>query len=126
MCTTNTTNTTTTTTSTPASSDDAGDEETAGETLELFLDKITLLPKVTYVTNDTIDLKDIYDACYFAGFDDKTVLSLLKATDNKTRKEPSPLLPIDFTFTIYGISGFRRGDLFTVRVYLKSLMDSFR
>jgi hypothetical protein len=90
-------------------------DDTKGETLELFLNKITLLPKAEYITNDTIELKDIYDACYFAGFDDKTVLSLLKATDNKTRKEPSPLLPIDFTFTMYGISGFRRGDLFTVK-----------
>lgn len=93
----------------------ADDADTKGETLELFLDKITLLPKAKYVTNDTIELKDIYDACYFASFDDKTIFSLLKATDNKTRKEVSPLLPVDFTFEINGISGFRRGDLFTVK-----------
>ena len=93
----------------------ADDAETKGETLELFLNKITLLPKAKYVTNDTIELKDIYDACYFASFDDKTVFSLLKSTDNKTRKEISPLLPVDFTFTINGVSGFRRGDLFTVK-----------
>lgn len=103
----------------------ADDADTKGETLELFLNKITLLPKAKYVTNDTIELKDIYDACYFAGFDDKTVLSLLKATDNKTRKEPSPLLPVDFTFTIYGISGFRRGDLFTVQGLPKRFQNGF-
>jgi len=119
--------TTTTTTSTPASSDDAGDEETAGETLELFLDKITLLPKVTYVTNDTIDLKDIYDACYFASFDDKTIFSLLKVTDARAQSTaPSPLLPVEFTFTILGISGFRRGDLFTVKGLPKKFNGFFQ
>ena len=100
--------------------------ETKGETLELFLNRITLLPKAKWVTNDTIPLEDIYDACYFAGFDEKTVFSLLKATDNKTRKEPSPLLPIDFTFTIYGISGFRRGDLFTVKGLPKKFNGFFQ
>ena len=104
----------------------AEDAETKGETLELFLEKITLLPKAKYVTNDTIELKDIYDACYFAGFDDKTVLSLLKATDNKTRKEPSPLLPMEFTFTILGVSGFRRGDMFTVKGLPKKFNGFFQ
>lgn len=102
------------------------DDETKGETLELFLDKITLLPKAKYVSNDNIELKDIYDACYFAGFDDKTVLSLLKATDNKTQKTPSPLLPVDFTFVLNGISGFRRGDIFTVKGLPKKFNGFFQ
>jgi hypothetical protein len=102
------------------------DAETKGETLELFLNKITLLPKAKYVTNDTIELEDIYDACYFASFDDKTVLSLLKATDNKTRKEPSPLLPAEFTFTLLGVSGFRRGDVFTVKGLPKKFNGFFQ
>ena len=120
-------NDTSTATPTPGpQSTTADDEETKGETLELFLDKITLLPKAKYVTNDTIELKDIYDACYFASFDDKTVLSLLKASDNKTRKEVSPLLPVNFTFTINGISGFRRGDLFTVKGLPKKFNGYFQ
>ena len=111
---------------TPGPQGGTDDADTKGETLELFLDKITLLPKAKYVSNDTIELKDIYDACYFAGFDDKTVLSLLKATDNKTQKTPSPLLPIDFTFVMNGISGFRRGDIFTVKGLPKKFNGFFQ
>ena len=111
---------------TPGPQGGTDDDETKGETLELFLNKITLLPKAKYVSNDVIELEDIYDACYFASFDDKTVLSLLKATDNKTQKTPSPLLPIDFTFVMNGISGFRRGDIFTVKGLPKKFNGFFQ
>ena len=32
----------------------------------------------------------------------------------KTKKNASPLMPINFTFTVHGVSGIRRGDMFKV------------
>jgi hypothetical protein len=56
---------------------------------------------------------DVNKTLYVASYDDKQLLKLAKGSI-ANYSDISPLLPINFTFTIHGISGIKRGDKFGV------------
>ena len=86
----------------------------------IFLGKLGSYPKVHlegYTTAGGEAVKDDFDfndALYAACFGDKQLLKLGKA-EIKDYDDVSILLPINFTFTIHGISGIKRGDKFIVK-----------
>lgn len=85
-----------------------------------FIGKLGQYPKV-HIRNfkrfksDTVinGSFDVNKTLYVASYDDKQLLKLAKG-DIKSYSDMSPLLPIEFTFTIHGISGIKRGDKFGV------------
>ena len=67
---------------------------------------------------------DVNKTLYVAAYDDKQLLKLAKG-DVGNYSDISPLLPINFTFTIHGISGIKRGDKFGVIGIPKKYDDGF-
>ena len=65
---------------------------------------------------------DINDVLYVASYDDKQLLKLAKNQIDKYN-DVSILLPINFSFTIHGISGIKRGDKFSVTGIPKKYED---
>ena len=65
---------------------------------------------------------DINDVLYVASYDDKQLLKLGKGQIDKYN-DVSILLPINFSFTIHGISGIKRGDKFSVTGIPKKYED---
>ena len=85
-----------------------------------FLGKLGQYPQVDirnfkrYTTDRVIKTGfDVNKTLYVASYDDKQLLKLAKGSIAKY-SDISPLLPINFTFTIHGISGIKRGDKFGV------------
>ena len=85
-----------------------------------FLGKLGQYPQVDirnfkrYTTDRVIKTGfDVNKTLYIASYDDKQLLKLAKGSIAKY-SDISPLLPINFTFTIHGISGIKRGDKFGV------------
>lgn len=93
-------------------------EERKEQNVKAFLDSIELLPRVDIVSPDEIDGSNLYDNCYLASYDNDSLFSLLKRvndTENdRNTSTPSPLMPIEFSFSVHGISGIKRGDKFKV------------
>jgi hypothetical protein len=60
--------------------------------------------------------QDLFELCYLGAFHDSNIFSAFKSGNDelKKKKKASPLMPINFSFTIHGISGIRRGDMFKV------------
>jgi len=89
------------------------DKKAKKESLELILGKLFLYPKVEYKDKGDVKGKELYDVCYIGAFKDVEIFSKLKKKElvNVGR---GPLMPIKFTFKIHGISGIKRGDMFTI------------
>ena len=51
---------------------------------------------------------------YASVYDDKQLLKMAKS-DMEEKEGVSILLPINFKFTVYGVSGIKRGDRFSVK-----------
>ena len=66
---------------------------------------------------------NINDVLYVAVYDDKQLLKLGKGQIDKY-SDVSILLPINFSFTIHGISGIKRGDKFSVTGIPKKYEDN--
>ncbi len=103
-------------------------EKRENKNLENFLQKVGVYPKVE-ITKDTSNV-NINNSTYFISYDDKNLFNEYKLlSDNGvnvntspiTDKDVSILLPIRFSFTIHGVSGIKRGDMFTVN----GLPDSY-
>ena len=89
---------------------------------KLFLDKVGVYPRVEYTKDSTFDATtdgfNLYDTVYIGALNDLTVFEHLKlgyeiisdVADNTT----GPIMPIEFTFTVHGISGMKRGDKFRI------------
>lgn len=103
---------------------DQDEEEIKEEALKLFLDKITLLPKSysvsNYGTSVLVSTKDSQRGmAYMGAYKDSQLFNALRANhlleQSQEKNKVSPLMPIEFEFTIHGISGIKRGDKFKVR-----------
>ena len=84
--------------------------------LNIILGKAKFVPN-SYLSDDSTIPKGIFKYLTLASYSDSTLFSLLKYDmDVKliAANTVSPLLPINFSFTIHGISGINRGDMFKV------------
>lgn len=105
----------------PSSTDSAKPSKNEIETresknLENFLQKVGVYPKVE-ITEEKVGSLD--NSAYFISYDDKNLFNQYKGESetgdsNITDEDVSILLPITFSFTIHGVSGIKRGDMFTV------------
>lgn len=91
------------------------DKEDAKEAnLNLILGKLSFYPKVEHTEQTTLDGLDLYDICYLGAFNDSSIFSAFKTGKNTEETGTAPLMPINFSFKIHGISGIKRGDKFKV------------
>ena len=94
------------------------DKEDAKEAnLNLILGKLSFYPKVEHTEQSSLDGLDLYDICYLGAFNDSSIFSAFKTGKNTTdskEKRTAPLMPINFSFKIHGVSGIKRGDKFKV------------
>tara|TARA_B110000503_G_scaffold10691_1_gene14593 strand:- start:866 stop:3100 length:2235 start_codon:yes stop_codon:yes gene_type:complete len=95
--------------------------------LNIILGKAKFYPKPEFEESSAMK-GDLYNYCVLGAFNDSSLFSLLKhnmdeaAVANST---PSPLMPINFSFTIHGVSGIRRGDMFKVNGIPKMYQKGF-
>lgn len=93
-------------------------ENAKDDNLVAALGKLKCLPLVEFNTNNKpVKDKDLYDLCYIGAIEDPTIFTLLRHNFNIQEVEDntvSPLMPINFTFTIHGVSGIKRGDMFKI------------
>jgi hypothetical protein len=97
----------------------SSDEDKQEAALKLFLEKLHLVPNIK-ITNSTdgynglLTAAGVKGAAYLAAYHDKSLFNALNTDAKNSDKSVSPLLPINFGFTIHGISGIKRGDKFKV------------
>jgi hypothetical protein len=92
-------------------------EEEELKNLEDYLKSVGAYPRPDIGVGETqISLTlEIDKFLYFISYDDKKLFNEYKGeADAKSDDGVSILLPIKFSFTIHGISGIKRGDMFTV------------
>jgi hypothetical protein len=82
--------------------------------LNLILGKLSFYPKVEHTEQSSLSGLDLYDICYLGAFNDSSIFSAFKTGKNTAEKGTAPLMPINFSFKIHGISGIKRGDKFKV------------
>ena len=101
--------------------DKVGDTATSADAEELAEQNLNLiLDKVRYYPREWLNIKipfpeDLLKMCYQGAFRDSSVfnafLNQLKEVGTETS---TPLMPINFSFKVHGVSGIRRGDMFKV------------
>lgn len=100
----------------PAGGSGSEEEEKLKEkNLQLFLSKVGIYPKVELVADAVSE--NISEQSYIASLDDLSLFESIKAGADKVVEGTSTsiLFPINFTFTIHGISGIKRGDKFRIK-----------
>lgn len=87
----------------------------AEQNLNIMLGKAHFYPRVELQDSSNFS-QDLYKLCYLGAFHDSNIFSAFKSGNDelKNKKNASPLMPINFTFTVHGVSGIRRGDMFKV------------
>jgi hypothetical protein len=96
------------------------------QNLEVFLQKVGIYPKVGLKQVDVTDGKGLEgNMVYIPSLDDLTLFDSKKVkSDTIIHSEgTSALMPINFSFTIHGVSGIKRGDKFKVRGIPKAYSD---
>jgi len=93
-------------------------EEAKIKNLQLFLDKIGLMPR-PHLDDKYPFEADLKKSVFTVSYNDQAVFEFFKNQNDKTavQTEPGgvgPIMPIKFTFTIHGLSGIKRGDKFKV------------
>jgi len=119
----------------PTDNTDKDEETLKEENLNVLLGNLFLYPRVQLREHKKSsirirgNIKDgLYNALYLGAFKDSNIFSALKVGDiNKKVQQPqiSPLMPINFSFTIHGISGIKRGDKFKVNGIPKKYENGF-
>ena len=91
------------------------EEKLKEKNLQVFLSKVGIYPRVE-LTKDKVS-EDITKQSYIASLDDLSLFESIKAGADKVIEgtSTSVLFPINFTFTIHGISGIKRGDKFRIK-----------
>ena len=92
------------------------------KTFQLFLEKVGIYPKVEYTKDSLLDSSaadfNLYDKIYIGALNDLTVFENLKlgyeVRTDVALNNTGPIMPIEFTFTVHGISGIKRGDKFRI------------
>jgi hypothetical protein len=94
---------------------DKDQQDLAETNLNIMLGKSHFYPKVNLQDSSNYS-QDLFELCYLGAFHDSNIFSAFKSGNDelKKKKKASPLMPINFSFTIHGISGIRRGDMFKV------------
>lgn len=82
--------------------------------LAIMMGKARFYPKVEISDKTSVDGVDLYDLCYLGAYKDSTIFSALKSGHDEETSSASPLMPINFSFKVHGVSGIRRGDMFKV------------
>ncbi len=93
-------------------------EEAKIKNLQLFLDKIGLMPR-PHLDDKYPFEADLKKSVFTVAYNDQAVFEFFKNQNDKkaVQTEPGgvgPIMPIKFTFTIHGLSGIKRGDKFKV------------
>jgi len=93
-------------------------EEAKIKNLQLFLDKVGLMPRPHFDDKYPFEA-DLKVSTFTVAYNDQAVFEFFKNQNDKTavQTEPGgvgPIMPIKFTFTIHGLSGIKRGDKFKV------------
>ena len=77
--------------------------------------KLSFYPKVQYTDSTSFSGLDLYDICYLGAFNDSSIFSAFKTGHNTAEVGGvGPLMPINFSFKIHGVSGIKRGDKFKI------------
>lgn len=84
------------------------------QALDVLLGKLFLYPFVEWKDAAQVKKKPLYDICYIGAYKDVETFSKLKKKELGDVVGAGPLMPIEFTFKIHGISGIKRGDMFKV------------
>lgn len=100
------------------------DEELKEKNYANFLGKMGTYPKVQFEKKDIKDKFVVQEKTYASVYDDKQLLKMAKS-DMEEEKGVSILLPINFTFTVHGVSGIKRGDRFRVTGIPNKYKDGF-
>jgi len=88
-------------------------KDIAEANLNIMLGKARFYPKVEI--NDKSDMsQDLYKLCYLGAYRDAGIFTALKTGNDEDTSSATPLMPINFTFKVHGVSGIRRGDMFKV------------
>jgi hypothetical protein len=94
-------------------------EEAKEKNFQNFLDKLGAYPRVGITSSDSVSGVNLESICYLACYNDQLAFESLKNGHDKKVKNKvvtiSALMPIKFSFTVHGVSGFKRGDKFKVR-----------
>jgi hypothetical protein len=100
----------------PTTQTDTDKKSIAEENLNIMLGKAKYYPKVDLTDKSTLS-GELYDMCYLGAFADSNIFSAFKNGHDQIdeKNTASPLMPINFTFKVHGVSGIRRGDMFKVR-----------
>jgi len=103
----------------PASSKEPSKEEKIASMYSVFQDKAGVYPNSINNSADDLDSRGSYNKLLMAIYDDPSLLNLVRREDGVQSGTPEhqigqALLPIKFSFTIHGLSGWKRGDKFKV------------
>ena len=94
-------------------------EQKKAENLARFLEKASIVPKPRLNRNQVEKEADFDNCIIIAAYDDMALFESLKMGNENTKIDASKsqvgvLTNIEFGFTIHGISGIRRGDMFKI------------
>jgi hypothetical protein len=97
-------------------------EQQKEKTFQLFLEKVGIYPLVEFTKDSVPDPEaadfNLYDKVYIGALNDLTVFENLKlgyeVRTDVALNNTGPIMPIEFTFTIHGVSGIKRGDKFRI------------
>jgi hypothetical protein len=93
-------------------------EEAKRKNLQLFLDKVGIMPRPD--KDDKFPFKnDLLQGTFIVAYNDQAVFEFFKTQNDRSpdglaAAEVGPIMPIKFSFAIHGISGIKRGDKFKV------------
>jgi hypothetical protein len=84
---------------------------------EKFMELVGIYPKVQYLAAGINETSNLDDITYIGALDDLAVFESFKLASDKNKVDSGgvgPLIPINFTFTVHGVSGVRLGDTFAI------------
>jgi hypothetical protein len=93
-------------------------EEIKQQNLLLFLEKIAWYPKVDLESKSEITADNLLSNVYRTIYDDREALTSIKTSNDNTTPTSLDIsipLPVKFSFSMHGISGIKRGDMFSVK-----------
>ena len=94
------------------------------DNLQILLGNISFLPRVELTKWSSV-AGDLYNSLYVGSFNDSSIFNGLRLDKKLEQQTVSPLLPINFSFSIHGVSGIKRGDKFRVNGIPEKYKDGF-
>ena len=84
---------------------------------EKFMELVGIYPKVKYTAAGITEKSNLDQITYIGALDDLAVFESFKLASDTAKVDSGgvgPLIPINFTFTVHGVSGVRLGDTFAI------------